>query len=46
MIGKIIAYLGGPQQQKNFKKADVKRAKNYDVGGIMERFVADVGLKH
>ncbi len=45
MTEKIITYLGDLQQQKNFKKAAVKRAKNYDVDGIVERFVADVGLK-
>jgi len=42
---KIIAYLDNPKQQKDFRKAAIKRAKNYDVDGIVERFVADVGLK-
>jgi glycosyltransferase involved in cell wall biosynthesis len=45
MCEKIISYFGNPQQQKDFKKAAIKRAKNYDVKGIVERFVADVGLK-
>jgi len=42
---KIIAYLGNSEQQKDFRKAAVERAKNYDVDGIVERFMADVGLK-
>ena len=45
MCEKLIAYLGNPKQQKDFRKAAVKRAKNYDVDGIVERFVRDVGLK-
>jgi glycosyltransferase involved in cell wall biosynthesis len=45
MCEKLIAYLGNPKQQKDFRKAAVKRAKNYDVDGIVERFVGDVGLK-
>jgi glycosyltransferase involved in cell wall biosynthesis len=45
MCKKIIAYLGNPQQQKDFRKAAVKRAKNYEVDSILERFVEDVGLK-
>jgi len=45
MCEKIIAYLGNPKQQQDFRKAAVKRAKNYDVDGIVERFVGDVGLK-
>jgi glycosyltransferase involved in cell wall biosynthesis len=45
MSQKIIAYLDNPQQQKDFRKAAVKRAKNYETNGIVERFVADVGLK-
>jgi len=44
MCEKIIAYLGNPQQQKDFRNAAVERAKNYDVDGIVERFVGDVGL--
>ncbi len=44
MIEKITAYLGDPQRQENFRKAAVERAQNYDVDGIMERFVTDVGL--
>jgi len=45
MCEKIISYLSNSQQQKNFRKAAVKRAKKYDVDGIVERFVADIGLK-
>ena len=45
MCEKIIAYLGNPEQQKDFRKAAVERAKNYDVDGIVERFVGDVGLR-
>ena len=45
MSEKIINYLDNPQQQKNFRKAAVKRAKHYDVDRILERFMADVGLK-
>ena len=44
MAEKIIACLSSPQQQQKFKKAAVKRAKNYNVNSIMEQFVADVGL--
>ena len=45
MCEKIIAYFGNPQQQKDFRKSAVKRAKNYDVDGIEEGFVGDAGLK-
>ena len=44
MCEKIIGYLDNPKQQKDFRKDAVKRAKNYDVDGIVERFVADVEL--
>jgi glycosyltransferase involved in cell wall biosynthesis len=45
MSQKIVAYLDNPKQQKDFRKAAVKRAKNYEANEIVERFVADVGLK-
>jgi len=45
MCEKLIAYLGNPKQQKDFRKAAVKRAKNYEANGIMERFVGDIDLK-
>jgi glycosyltransferase involved in cell wall biosynthesis len=41
---KIIAYLNNPQMQKEFRKAAVKRAQNYNVDDILEQFVADMGL--
>jgi len=44
MCEKIITYLADPQQQKSFRKAAVKRAKKYDVNGILEQFVSDLGL--
>ena len=46
MAEKIITSLSNPQQQQKFKKAAVKRAKNYDANSILERFIADVGLKY
>jgi glycosyltransferase involved in cell wall biosynthesis len=45
MSEKIVAYLDNPQQQKNFRKAAVERAKKYEASEILERFVWDVGLK-
>ena len=44
MCEKIIAYLGNVQQQQDFRKAAVERAKDYDVDCIVDRFVSDVGL--
>jgi glycosyltransferase involved in cell wall biosynthesis len=44
MSQKIIAYLDNPQQQKDFRKAAVKRAKNYEANEILERFVGDIQL--
>jgi UDP-glucose:tetrahydrobiopterin glucosyltransferase len=44
MCDKIIAYLDSPQLQKDLREAAVKRAKDYDADGILERFMADVGL--
>jgi len=44
MAEKIITHLGDPQRRNDFRKAAVKRAKNYDIDGIMERFTADIGL--
>jgi glycosyltransferase involved in cell wall biosynthesis len=44
MCEKITTYLANPQQHKYFRKAAVKCAQKYDVNGIMERFIADVGL--
>jgi glycosyltransferase involved in cell wall biosynthesis len=44
MCEKIIAYLDSPQMQKDFREAAVKRAKDYGADGILERFMADVGL--
>ena len=40
---KIISFLKKPQQQKEFKKAAVKRAENYNVDSILKKFVADIG---
>ena len=45
MSQKIVSYLDNPQQQKDFRKAAVQRAKNYEVNGIVERFVEDIQLK-
>jgi len=45
MCEKIIKFLDNPHQQKKIRNAAVKRAKNYDVDGIVERFVGDVGLR-
>ena len=44
MCEKIITYLSNSKQQKDFRKVATERAKNYDMDGIVERFVADVGL--
>jgi glycosyltransferase involved in cell wall biosynthesis len=44
MCEKIIAYLSNPQQQKDFRKAAIERAKDYNVDSIVRQFVADVGL--
>ena len=44
MAEKVIICLSNLQQQQKFKKAAVKRAKNYDANSILERYMADVGL--
>jgi len=44
MAKKIIAHLGDPRRRMDFRKAAVRRAENYDVNGIMERFAADIGF--
>jgi glycosyltransferase involved in cell wall biosynthesis len=45
MAEKITAYLADPQMQKRFREAAVQRAGNYDACRIMDRLMADVGLK-
>ena len=44
MAGKIIDHFNDPPRWNKFRKSAVERARNYDVNGIMERFMADIGL--